>query len=230
MVFLLYAVLNAIRVLYHDHCFDAPPRRPFSAVLVEDKFIREQNFCSPAWPHGDQFLPTLFDGDENAIVDFKYSPNPRLTGGSTIIRARSSRPKTKSITAGHQRPENCSIRPFAPAPASSPRPRASAGLRGADLAELVQWADTIDGAQYADAREAVDLKAPALKLLLVIEAAKGSLPVQNIIRLMRRTRLVDIVERSEIQTCSLRSTTGTSARSTSSAGSRRTSAASCSST
>jgi len=30
-----------------------------------------------------------FDGDENAIVDFKYSSSPQITGGSTITRAHS---------------------------------------------------------------------------------------------------------------------------------------------
>ena len=49
------------------------------------------------------------------------------------------------------------------------------GFRAPDLDELVRVvASIIDGAQYPDARTAVELGAPAMKLTLVIEAAKGS--------------------------------------------------------
>ena len=38
-----------------------------------------------------------------------------------------------------------------------------------DLEELVKWADIVDGALYADARSAVEMNEPAMKLTLVIE-------------------------------------------------------------
>ena len=57
----------------------------------------------------------------------------------------------------------------------------------------------IDGAQYPDARSAVELGAPAMKLTLVIEAAKGSEVVQKIIRWMQRRKLAEIVDMPEIQ-------------------------------
>ena len=39
------------------------------------------------------------------------------------------------------------------------------------MADLVHWADVIDGALYPDARTAVEMKAPAMKLTMVIESA-----------------------------------------------------------
>ena len=59
------------------------------------------------------------------------------------------------------------------------------GYDAPDLAELVNWADIIDGARYASAQEAVELKAPAMKLTLVIEGAQGSEIIHKIIRWMR---------------------------------------------
>ncbi len=48
------------------------------------------------------------------------------------------------------------------------------GFDAPDLAELVNWADIIDGAQYTNAQEAVELREPAMRLTLVIEGASGS--------------------------------------------------------
>ncbi len=45
------------------------------------------------------FEDDLFDGDENAIVDFKYSPNPASPGGSITTKAPSSPTRTRSTSA-----------------------------------------------------------------------------------------------------------------------------------
>jgi hypothetical protein len=73
------------------------------------------------------------------------------------------------------------------------------GYEAPDLTELVQWADVIDGARYASAREAVELKAPAMKLTLVIEGAPGSEIIHKIIGWMRTCKLGDIILQPEIQ-------------------------------
>ena len=43
-------------------------------------------------------------------------------------------------------------------------------MRCPDLEDLIYWADIIDGAQFSDAKAAVELKEPAMRLMLVIEA------------------------------------------------------------
>jgi hypothetical protein len=68
-----------------------------------------------------------------------------------------------------------------------------------ELAELVKWADIVDGAQYASAEEAVELRSAAAQLTLVIENAKGSGLVQRVIVLMRGRTLEQIIETPEIQ-------------------------------
>jgi hypothetical protein len=66
------------------------------------------------------------------------------------------------------------------------------------LDDLVKWSLIIDGAQYPDARTAVELGAPAMKLTLVIEAAKGSDIVQKTIGWMQRRQLSEIITEPEI--------------------------------
>jgi hypothetical protein len=73
------------------------------------------------------------------------------------------------------------------------------GFTAPDLDELVHWANIIDGAQYPDAKTAVELGAPAMKLTLVVEGSKGSETVQKIIRWMQHRRLQEIVAEPEIQ-------------------------------
>src|SRR5205823_10071797 len=68
------------------------------------------------------------------------------------------------------------------------------GFQAPDLEDLVKWSLVIDGAQYPDAKTAVELGAPAMKLTLVIEAAKGSGLVQKIIGWVQRRPLSEIIE------------------------------------
>jgi hypothetical protein len=191
-----------VRVLYHDHCFDGAAAAAFFSRFLEDQFHPGAEFVFTGMAHtADQlFGDGLFDGDENAIVDFKYSPSPRLTWWFDHHQSAFLSPEDEE----HHRRDTSGRKLFDPSFRSCTGFIAKVteerwGYRAPDLVELVQWADIIDGAQYADAREAVELKTPALQLMLVIEAAKGSAPVQEIIRLMRRTPLADIIGRKHIQ-------------------------------
>jgi hypothetical protein len=146
------------------------------------------------------FDPSLFDGDENAIVDFKYSSDPRLTWWfdhhqSAFLTLED---------AEHFRRDTSGRKLYDPAYKSctsfiSTVTRERWGFHAPDLDDLVKWSLIIDGAQYADARSAVELGAPAMKLTLVIEAAKGSDIVQKIIGWMQRWQLAEIITEPEIQ-------------------------------
>jgi hypothetical protein len=146
------------------------------------------------------FEPSLFDGDENAIVDFKYSSDPRLTWWfdhhqSAFLTAED---------AEHFRRDTSGRKLYDPAYKSCTSfintvARERWGFRAPDLDDLVKWSLIIDGAQYPDARTAVELGAPAMKLTLVIEAAKGSDIVQKTIAWMQRMQLSEIITEPEIQ-------------------------------
>src|SRR6201995_5650459 len=73
--------LMLVRILHHDHCFDGAASAAFFSRFIEEKIHPGTEFAFTGWAHkSDQlFDPGMFDGDENAIVDFKYSTDPRLT-------------------------------------------------------------------------------------------------------------------------------------------------------
>ncbi|MBZ5600947.1 MAG: phosphoesterase, partial [Acidobacteriia bacterium] len=142
----------------------------------------------------------MFDGDENAIVDFKYSTDPRLTWWFDHHQSAFLTPED----AEHFRADRSGRKMYDPSFKSCTKyiatvARERFGFDAPDLADLVTWADIIDGAQYADAKEAVELRSPATQLTLVIEGTKGSETVQKIIRKMRHEKLDQIIAAPEIQ-------------------------------
>jgi hypothetical protein len=189
------------RILYHDHCFDGAASAAFFTRFVEAKFYPGAEFAYTGLAHkADQlFEPEYFDGDVNAIVDFKYSTDPRLTWWFDHHQSAFLTPED----AEHFRQDKSGRKMYDPSFRSCTMyictvARDRFGFHAPDLEELVQWADVIDGAQYKDAHEAVELRAPATRLTLVIEGAPGSEVVQKIIRMMRRESLEAIAADPEI--------------------------------
>jgi hypothetical protein len=191
-----------IRVLYHDHCFDGA-----ASAAIFSRFIRgtccpdaEFSYTGMAHKASQLFEDRLFDGDQNAIVDFKYSSNPRLTWWfdhhqsafltpedaehyrRTRTRKKLYDPSYKSCT--------CFIRDVT---------RDQWSFHAPDLDNLVKWANVVDGAMYKDAKTAVELGEAAMKLTLVIEGSKGSDMVQRIIGYMQSMPLDEIVAQPDVQ-------------------------------
>jgi len=70
-----------VRLCFHDRCFDGA-----ASAAVFYRFFRERvkpgaefHFTGMTHRARQPFEPGLFDGDENVIVDFKYSSSPRVT-------------------------------------------------------------------------------------------------------------------------------------------------------
>src|ERR1700675_978987 len=185
-----------VRILYHDHCFDGAASAAFFSRFVEAKLHPGAQFDFTGLAHkaSQLFEPSLFDGDENAIVDFKYSTDPRLTWWFDHHQSAFLTPED----AEHFRRDTSGRKMYDPSFKSctmfiSTVAKKQYVCEVPDLSQLVHWANIIDGAQYPDAKTAVELGAPAMKLTLVIEAAKGSDIVQKVIRWMRRRPLEEIV-------------------------------------
>src|SRR3974377_1099741 len=165
------------RVLYHDHCFDGAASAAFFSRFITGAVhpaaeFRYTGMAPRAAPHFD---PGLFDGDENAIVDFKYSANPRLTWWFDHHQSAFLSAEDAEHYQGQRDPRKLYDPSFRSCTMFiATRARELWNYDAPDLAELVRWADIIDGAQYDNAGEAVSLVAPATRLTLVIESAKGS--------------------------------------------------------
>jgi hypothetical protein len=191
-----------IRILYHDHCFDGAASAAFFSRFMEGAFHPGAEFAYTGMAHkaSQIFEPELFDGDVNAIVDFKYSSDPHLTWWFDHHQSAFLTPED----AEHFRQDRSGKKMYDPSFKSCTgfiRTMAERkwNFTAPDLDQLVHWANIIDGAQYPDAKTAVELGTPAMKLTLVIEGSKGSEMVQNIIRWMRHRTLEEIVAEPDVR-------------------------------
>jgi len=191
-----------VRVLYHDHCFDGAASAAFFSRFYEGKYAPNATFEFTGLAHkaSQLFEDSLFDGDVNAIVDFKYSPDPRLTWWFDHHQSAFLSPQD----AEHFRHDTSGQKLYDPSYSSctgfiAAVAREKFDYHAEDLAQLVEWADIIDGARYASAQAAVEMHEPAMQLTLVIESAKGSEIIHKIIRWMRHCTLDQIIRMPEVQ-------------------------------
>ena len=191
-----------VRVLYHDHCFDGAASAAYITRFLQSKFFPRAEFEYTGLAHrADQlFEDSLFDGDANVIVDFKYATNPNLTWWFDHHQSAF----LSAPDAEHFRRDTSGRKFLDPSYKSCTKFIADIAaehynFRAPDLDQLVTWADIVDGALYEDARSAVQMNAPAMKLTLVVEGSKGPALVKKIIRLMQSQSLSDILADEEIQ-------------------------------
>ena len=74
--------MTKVRLCFHDRCFDGTASAALFYRFYREQFEAKAEFQFTGMTHkakqpvGGQ---DLFDGDENVIVDFKYSNSPKLT-------------------------------------------------------------------------------------------------------------------------------------------------------
>ena len=194
--------MTKVKVLYHDNCFDGVSSAAVFSRFYEGRFdpgavIEYEGLTHKA---GQQIGEDLFGPAENVIVDFKYCASDRLTWWfdhheSAFLSAQDEA-HFRRDTSGHKfhDPSYKSCTKFIAHLTQNvfhyPMP---------DLDDLVYWADIIDGAQFPDAKTAVELKEPAMRLMLVIEASHSPQLIHKIIREVQHKSLPEVMEDSEIR-------------------------------
>ena len=70
-----------LRILYHGHCFDGVASAATFTRFYTERIHpnSEVNYAGLLHRPGNLFDLALLDGDENAIVDFKYAATEKLT-------------------------------------------------------------------------------------------------------------------------------------------------------
>ena len=186
-----------VRVFYHDKCFDGA-----SSAAVFSRFYRERirnnvEFVFSGLLHraGALFNEEHFNGDENAIVDFKYSSSPKITWWFDHHLSAFLNP----ADAAHFEQDQSNRKFYDPDFKSCTSFIAMIteqrfGFNPAPLADLIHWTDVIDGAMYPDAKTAVEMKEPAMKLTMVIESSQDHTFIPRLIPLLASMPLAQILE------------------------------------
>jgi hypothetical protein len=182
--------MTRVRLCFHDRCFDGAASAALFYRFYRERFdpAAEFHFTGMAHRAAHPWDDGLFDGDENVIVDFKYSNSPKLSWWfdhhqSAFLTAEDAR---------HFREHRGPHMFYEPDYRSCTKLIATVGKEkfGFDtrpLENLIHWGDIIDGAQYPTPESAVAIAEPATQIALVIEAApEDGLPAQLIPELAYR--------------------------------------------
>jgi len=194
-----------VRVFYHDKCFDGA----CSASLFT-RFHREC-VANPAGQSADYeyhglvhragalFDESDFTGDENAIVDFKYSASPRITWWFDHHLSAFLTPQDQAHFAACRQDPACAAHKFFDPNYTSCTgflahiASTKFGFNTEPLADLIHWANTVDGALYESPQAAVEMAAPAMKLTLVIESIQDPAFIPRLIPLLTEMPLADVL-------------------------------------
>lgn len=184
-------------MFYHDKCFDGAASAALFTRFYRERIRDGADFAYTGLLHrsGSLFEESQFTGDENAIVDFKYSPSPRITWWFDHHQSAFLTPEDHQ----HFLEDQSNNKFYDPAYRSCTKFIATIaetrfGFDPSPVAELVQWADIIDGAKFESARTAVEMAHPAMKLTMVIESSRDESLIPKIIGCMIDRKLAEIVE------------------------------------
>jgi hypothetical protein len=202
-----------LRVLFHNNCFDGACSASLFTRFHRDCIRTARSYDYKGLMHkaGAQFDEADFTGDENAIVDFKYSNSPKITWWfdhhqSAFLSEEDRHHFELELQKSAVDPPKY-VQPkkfFDPLYVSctgyiADMTRLYYGYDSSDLRELIRWANIIDGAKFESAEAAVALAEPALKLMTVIESVGDPTFIPRLIPLLTSQPLSTTLDESFVQ-------------------------------
>jgi len=191
-----------LRLLYHGHCFDGVASAATFTRFYKERIRPDADVHYRGLLHrpGTLFDLDMFDGDENAIVDFKYAASEKLTWWFDHHESAFLTPEDEA----HFRADN-SGKKFLDSTRKSCTEfiadvaRDKFGFDDEPLRSLIRWAHIIDGALYESPAQCVELKEPALQLMQVIEADPDDDFIEQVIRDLTNNSLQEVATSEEVQ-------------------------------
>lgn len=192
-----------LRILYHGNCFDGVSSAAFFTKFYQATQNKDVEIeYLPVMHQANNFFDKnlLIDDGQNAIVDFKYCADNRLTWWfdhhQSAFLSEQDEEHFQTDTSGKKfldvHSKSCCefIARIA---------QEKFGYTDESMTELIHWAHIIDGALYESPAQCVELRSSALKLMQVIEGEKDPKFVERIIKSLTVKSLDEILESSEIQ-------------------------------
>jgi nanoRNase/pAp phosphatase (c-di-AMP/oligoRNAs hydrolase) len=191
-----------MKIYFHNNCFDGLASAAVFSNFYLNTFGKNCEFVYEGLAHraGQLFLDVRFDGDENAIVDFKYSNDPRLTWWfdhhQSAFLSREDEAHFRADRTGRKfhDPTYRSCTKFI-----AEMLQKHFSFNSSSLTELIQWADIIDGALFESAQTAVELRESAMRLMMVIEGVRDSNKIYRLIGEFQKKSLDEIMEETWVQ-------------------------------
>ena len=190
-----------VRVFYHDKCFDGACSASLFTRFHRECVAQGASYEYHGLVHraGALFDESEFTGDQNAIVDFKYSASPKITWWFDHHQSAFLTDEDRQHFVACQRDPECGGRKFFDPDYTSCTSflahiaSTRFGFDTKPVADLIHWANIVDGALYESPESAVEMAAPAMKLTLIIEATQDPAFIPRLIPLLTEMPLTEVL-------------------------------------
>lgn len=184
-----------LQLLFHGACFDG-----LMSAAIFTRFYRTClrpgaviAYRGMAHGRGDPYGPdhdATFFAEDNAVVDFRYSPSERLTWWCDHHESAFLADEDRAHFAARVAPQHC-FDPTAPSCAGllARWLTREHGFDASTIADHVRWADLIDSASFESPQQAVRLREPALQLMALLDSAPAAGLVETLIETLSSSSL-----------------------------------------
>lgn len=202
--------MRKVVVATHGHCFDG-----LCSAVVFTRLLRhlhpneELSFTYKAMGYGpgqSGVDSSVLTGDDNAILDFRFSASPKLTWYFDHHVSAFATPEDRAayeVGAREDRPGG--RRMFHDGGYGSCTKliadvgRQRFGLDTRDLEDLVRWADMIDSAAFPSAEMAVTKEEPVLQLMTVVEHKGNDAFLEEMVPRLLTQPVEEVAKSADIQ-------------------------------
>ncbi|MDQ3298928.1 MAG: phosphoesterase [Myxococcota bacterium] len=193
---------RVLKIFFHDACFDGTTSAALFAAFYRDHIDKHVDVRPVGMVHkdGNPFDGIPLDADDHACVDFRFCADPKMRWWFDHHPTAFQPASLRQVFEDQHQP-TWFFDPSSPSCAGLIGRALGAGWSwqpAPHLIEAVQWADTIDAAQFASAEAAIALTNPAQRLAAWLAHGRSRLDTAHYVDWLSRSSLAEVAERPEI--------------------------------
>jgi hypothetical protein len=198
----LDALARVLKIFFHDACFDGTTSAALFAAFYRDTYDVAVDVVPVGMVHrdGNPFEGVAFDADDHACVDFRFSPDPKMTWWFDHHPTAFQPPVLRDVFEREHK-ATWFFDPKAPSCAGF-MARVLGGQYGwkppSHLVDAVAWADRIDAAKFESAEAAVALELPAQRLAAWLAHGRSALDTTRYVEWLSHASLAEVAARPEV--------------------------------
>ena len=195
-------MVRALKIFFHDACFDGTTSAALFSAFYRDVIDRDVRIEAIGMIHkdGNPFDGVPLDADDHACVDFRFCADPRMRWWFDHHPTAFQPPALRKVFE-HDHQSTWFFDPASPSCAGLMAKALHAGWDWqppAHLVEAVEWADTIDAAQFESAEAAVALTLPAQRLAAWLAHGRSPLDTVHYVDWLSRASLAEVAARKDV--------------------------------
>jgi hypothetical protein len=195
-------VARLLKVFFHDACFDGTTSAALFSAFYRQVIDRDIAVQPIGMIHrdGNPFEGVPLDADDHACVDFRFCADPRMRWWFDH-HPTAFQPTSLRGIFDREHQATWFFDPSAPSCAGLIARALEHGWGWkppAHLVEAVQWADTIDAAQFRSAEDAIALTNPAQRLAAWLAHGRTPLDTAHYVDWLSRGSLAEVAARPDI--------------------------------